>query len=266
MRCTEGGFCHCEEAPRGADEAISVQPENQLKNQYFGDVNDYRKYGLLRVLATATRFPIGICWLLTAPDGRSDGEFRRYLEAPDRWRAHDPELYDRLRRLLTPGTVRSVQHARTWELVPGARYYEEILGDGLRDRQRYFEGAWSALRACPVVFLDPDNGLEVPSKPRGAKDSSKYVFWQEVSQFYARGHSLVIYQHFIREQRDTFTARIAGQLADRLQTPLVQSFRTAHVVFFLVARPEHVAAFGRVHEEVQRRWSGQIRAEEHLKA
>jgi hypothetical protein len=50
-----------------------------MKDQYFGDVNDYRKYGLLRALSSVTRLPIGVCWLLTGPDSRSDGEFRRYL-------------------------------------------------------------------------------------------------------------------------------------------------------------------------------------------
>jgi hypothetical protein len=56
-----------------------------LKNQYFGDVNDYRKYGLLRALSSVTGLPVGVCWLLTMDDGRSDGEFRRYLEEPVRF-------------------------------------------------------------------------------------------------------------------------------------------------------------------------------------
>ena len=99
-----------------------------------------------------------------------------------------------------------------------------------------------------MVFLDPDNGIEIPSKRLGTKDSGKYVFWGEITRAYERGHSLVIYQHFIRESRDAYIARLAAQLAGRLQAPLVDSFRTANVVFFLVARPEHVAAFDRAHE------------------
>jgi hypothetical protein len=237
-----------------------------LKDQYFGDVNDYRKYGLLRALCAVTGLPVGICWLLTAPDGRSDGESRRYLEEPDRWRDYDPGLYDQLRGLLVPDTGRSVQHARAWGLIPGATYYEELLRDDVQSRRRYFEGAWSSLKACPVIFLDPDNGIEIASKRLGGKDSAKYVYWGEITRAYERGHSLVIYQHFIRESRDTYIARIAGQLAERLQAPLVDSFRTAHVVFFLVARQEHVSAFDRAHDEIHDRWSGQILASAHVAA
>ena len=36
-----------------------------MKNQYFGDVNDYRKYGLLRLLGRAGKVKIGVCWMLT---------------------------------------------------------------------------------------------------------------------------------------------------------------------------------------------------------
>lgn len=235
-----------------------------MKDQYFGDVNDYRKYGLLRALAGVTRLPIGICWMLTVPDGRSDGEFRRYLDQPVRWRGHDPELYDKLRLLLTPGTGRSAQLARSWDLIAGAAYHEELLQDNAGSRRGYFDRAWAALAACPIIFFDPDNGIEIPSKRVGNKESSKYVYWDELTQAYERGHSLVIYQHFIREEREGFIARLAGELASRLRAPVVDSFRTANVVFFLVARPEHAAAFERAHEVIHDRWAGQIRASAHI--
>jgi hypothetical protein len=60
-----------------------------MKNQYFGDKNDYRKYGLLRILADAGRLSIGICWMLTQDDGRTDGQFISYLREPRKWRAFD---------------------------------------------------------------------------------------------------------------------------------------------------------------------------------
>ncbi len=42
-----------------------------MKNQYFGDVNNYRKYGLLRRLAGDGEVSIGICWMLTPNDHQS---------------------------------------------------------------------------------------------------------------------------------------------------------------------------------------------------
>jgi hypothetical protein len=53
-----------------------------VKNQYFGDINDYRKYGLLRVLTNGGEIRTAICWMLTADDGRGDGGFIDCLEQP----------------------------------------------------------------------------------------------------------------------------------------------------------------------------------------
>ena len=64
-----------------------------MKVQYFGDVNDYRKYALLRLLAAAG-FTIGINWHLTPDDDGADGNKRDYLAKPDKWRGYDPELFD----------------------------------------------------------------------------------------------------------------------------------------------------------------------------
>ena len=43
-----------------------------MKVQYFGDVNDYRKFALLRLLAD--KFKIGVCWMLTEADGSGRGQ------------------------------------------------------------------------------------------------------------------------------------------------------------------------------------------------
>jgi hypothetical protein len=66
-----------------------------MKNQYFGDINDYLKYGLLRGFA-ASGFGVGVCWMLTPDDGRSDGRKIEYLSNPQRGKVHDAELFDTL--------------------------------------------------------------------------------------------------------------------------------------------------------------------------
>ena len=71
-----------------------------MKNQYFGDVNDYRKYGLLRLLAGQAGLSVAVCWMLTPDDGRNDGRFTEYLQQPERWRAYDPALFDTLREMV----------------------------------------------------------------------------------------------------------------------------------------------------------------------
>lgn len=55
-----------------------------MKNQYFGDINDYHKYGLLRLLGGGGELATAVCWMLTPDDGRSDGGHTGYLHAPEK--------------------------------------------------------------------------------------------------------------------------------------------------------------------------------------
>ena len=72
-----------------------LQGVGLVKDQYFGDVNDYRKYGLLRALGHAG-FQTLVVWMLTPNDRRSDGLFTDYLDKPSHWKRYDEELYDAL--------------------------------------------------------------------------------------------------------------------------------------------------------------------------
>ena len=36
-----------------------------MKDQYFGDINDYRKYGLLRVITASSGLQLLVAWMLS---------------------------------------------------------------------------------------------------------------------------------------------------------------------------------------------------------
>jgi hypothetical protein len=57
-----------------------------MKNQYVGDINDYRKYGLMRALSGYGEITTAVCWMLTPGDGRADGSFMIYLDMRVKWR------------------------------------------------------------------------------------------------------------------------------------------------------------------------------------
>jgi len=88
-----------------------------------------------------------------------------------------------------------------------------------------------------LFFFDPDNGLEVPSCPPGRRGSEKYLLWQELTDSYQAGHSVLVYQHFARERRDTYIDRMSQRLADATAAREILAFQTHHVVFFLA--PQH---------------------------
>ena len=71
----------------------------EMKNQYFGDINDYKKYGLLRSVIDATGLQVSLAWMLTPDDGRPDGRFIEYLNKPEKYRDFDPLLFDGLKEL-----------------------------------------------------------------------------------------------------------------------------------------------------------------------
>lgn len=80
-----------------------------MKNQYFGDINDYRKYGLLRQLSGKGAISTAVCWMLT-PDaeGSNDGQRLAYLQQPERFSHYDPALFDLLHQKVQVRGLRNV--------------------------------------------------------------------------------------------------------------------------------------------------------------
>jgi hypothetical protein len=228
-----------------------------MKNQYFGDVHDYVKYGLLRALSGVSQLRVGLVWMLTPDDDRTDGSRTHYLKDGS-WRVHDPELFDQLSRLAGRPQARSVELLRRWELIPGALDFEALVPPFAEPRAAWSAAALEALTDCPLLFFDPDNGFEVDSVPFGARASEKYLYWDEAAAAWNAGHSLLTYQHWPRESRDTFEVRLRARMAERLDGARISTFRTNGVLFVLAARPEHAAALARGAEEVARRWERRV--------
>jgi hypothetical protein len=228
-----------------------------MKNQYFGDINDYIKYTILRQLSRSGTLRIGVCWMLTESDQRTDGQTIGYLERPESFRAFSPEVFDCLRRSVIVERARRVVRLEESGLLHNSAFHSTLLTDNRHARALYFAEMRETLADADLVFFDPDNGLEVPSVHKGRKGSSKYLFLDEVAQTYSAGHSLLIYQHFPREPRDQFTSRLAQVLLAGTSSDLVMSFRTARVVFFLVSQADHERHFRTQAAEVASVWGRQ---------
>jgi hypothetical protein len=223
-----------------------------MKNQYCGDINDYRKYGLLRVFAKSLPFRIGVCWMLTPPDGRTDGSRRDYLSRPDRFRAPDPPLFDQLRQI---NSVADVERAR---LIPNAIYWSDTVPRSTTEREEWLDNMCHSFTRADIVFFDPDNGLEVKSQPWRDIASPKHLYWREVSRVWACGQSIIIYQHFPRQRRAEFIARMKRELGRATGGASVFALCTSHVVFLLAAQRRHRTRFARIGRQVERNWPGEI--------
>lgn len=229
-----------------------------MKDQYFGDVNDYRKYGLLRVLLSKTGLTHTLCWMLTPSDGRSDGKFVDYLASPKRWQHLDPPLFEFLRTTVHEHGIRAVAEIEESSLLPRTTYHTRIVPDDRPERDQYFADFRDIARLSDFVFFDPDNGLEVKSVSKGQRPSSKYLYWDELENTYRNGNSILIYQHFPRENHKAFTARVAAECTQRTSSPWVGAFSTTNVLFLLIPQPRHASALRGAARQVDTTWSGEI--------
>lgn len=207
-----------------------------MKNQYFGDKHDFRKYGLLRALITNTNLRLGICWMLTSNDTGNDGNFRDYLDNQNN-RQFDPILFNWLNENVNIQNRRVELLEGTELLGPNTVFYSPLLTDDINDRIQYMNKANDEFLHCDLVFFDPDNGMEVQSKPIGRRNSNKYLYWQEATNFYFNKKSLLIYQHFPRRNRNEFINECVNAVHNYMPRSCVHTFKTQNVLFILVCHP-----------------------------
>ena len=234
-----------------------------MKNQYFADINDYRKYGILRALAGNGALKTAICWMLTNNDQRSDGKFISYLEHPDPWRKYDPELYDQLAGCLSNPANRSVKWADENKIIPAASCYAELLEDDREKRTSYFDQFQSIAADSDLVFFDPDNGMEVKSVPAGRRGSQKYLYWPELLKTYNAGKSILVYQHFVRIKREVFTQQLVDRFCEHLPISEMITFTTANVLFNLIPQPRHQQFLAEQCNQISKQWVSQIKVNRH---
>ena len=77
------------------------------------------------------------------------------------------------------------------------------------------------------------------------------AIWREG---YLKGHSILIYQHFTREKRNAFVARIGDGLAELTACPEIWCFRSPHVAFFLLIHPHQMPTLAENAANISRNW------------
>lgn len=213
-----------------------------MKNQYVADINDYRKYALLRKLSNRGAIRTCICWMLTPDDSRTDGKFTSYLNSPAKWKHYDPCLFDCLAECIKE-KKRDIEQIESSGILSNTIFHSDTITDTPQERINYFVCLHKLLDDVDLVFFDPDNGLEIKSRPYGSKNSSKYLFWHEVKEVYQAGLSVLVYQHFRREPRDQFIDHLVLEFHERFEGSEVFSFRTPYALFLLASQSKHSEFF-----------------------
>ena len=188
--------------------------EWRMQNKYVGDVGDFGKYGLLRRITGQTPLMhpdirLGVHWYLTPDDRGPDGRHIGYLEDRSEFRTCDEPLYESLTALVFQRKARLVSAVETSGLLPqGTNYYSQCLTyddlpwkgpktaeERLERRTIWMNEAVEVLGDNEVVFLDPDNGIEIDLNKKHRAKAPKYTFADEIAPFIRKGKTVIFYQH-----------------------------------------------------------------------
>lgn len=192
--------------------------------------------------------------MLTGDDSRPDGNLVSYLGNSRRYRHCDPELFDWLKRVVESEGDRRTARLENSALLGPCVFQSRLLTDRPHERADYFADCANRFSGCDLIFFDPDNGLEIASRRHGSRDSCKHLYWDEVQTAFQSGASLLICQHFIREKRVDYTARLVRELRSRTAAPAIMSFSTPHVLFLLAAQFRHIGAFEERLPSIESAW------------
>ena len=228
-----------------------------MKHQYFGDVNDYAKYGILRCIA-AEELKIGVCWMLTPNDASTHGKKTQYLSQPKQWQHHDSELFSHLALTLDAPDGKHVRHVQSPAVIPNAQFFDTPVPSSPQERRMWLREISRASIGSDLVFFDPDNGIEVPSRPFGRKNSEKYVYWGELTEFWKSNCSLLIYQHFPRFKKQKFIPNMLANMQTNLPCCRVEALVTGSVLFLFAVQPDHWPAIERMLARLESQWAPRV--------
>lgn len=217
-----------------------------MQNRYTGDIGDFSKLSILRVLQAAG-MSIGLNWYLV-PDEHHNGDGRhiQYLQK-DIYRTLDEELCLELKGIIESG--QRVVSSLEKEQILKATYFSEVLdiAGKPKSERTVIRDAWhrkavKALSGCDLICVDPDNGIIVPSA-NGTARESKFVTPEELRDYYSQGSSIMYYQHKARRP-DSFYLNQHHHVADTISNGRASELglkfnRTSLRYYFFVIQPRH---------------------------
>ncbi|MEK9151818.1 MAG: hypothetical protein AAB692_00460 [Patescibacteria group bacterium] len=219
-----------------------------MKNQYFGDFGDYQKFSLLRCLRDTGGFRITVHWMKTKDDASNDGSRIGYLEDPAVWDSFDRDIFEFLRDCMALKN-RDLAHYETSHHASGIKFFNDYVND-LSKRSEMLE-AIRRDKTSDLIFFDPDNGIEVTST--NPNNVHKYVLRSDIETVLGSGKSVLIYQHFIRKNRDIFIREKVQKIKRHFRVS-VSVIRVRHSVYFLLGQKRHAVKIGKALKEYSNIW------------
>lgn len=195
-----------------------------MQDRYVGDVGDFGKYGLLNGICKKSNggVRLGINWFYVPKEyvrkkekQRGDGRRTDYLRDKN-YEICFPNLHDKLKGIVNGR--RSIKEIEKGLVLPKETFfYSEPLpwensSEREEDRENWFRESLSQLKRADIIFLDPDNGIQTDKVRKTQIKAIKYVFKDEIKEYYELGKSLIIYNHRDRKPKSEYDRKITDSL------------------------------------------------------
>lgn len=213
-----------------------------MKNQYFADRRDFVKYELLLDLVELrpARRKLTFIPMLTEADDTNEGSVTRY----DLGNRRSP-LFHFLQGALR-AERRDIRQLHPFMEHLGVEFYLHSDGEYFQHDRRddYFAQVQGEKLASPVVFFDPDIGLETGSQSymRG-QGFEKYLLYDDVRSVVDRAPDdaiIVLYQHLQRDKTKVLAdlTKKCGRLVTILDLSSIGYIKDHDVAFLAFSKSE----------------------------
>jgi len=220
-----------------------------MNKRYLGDVRDLFKYDLIQRILEGIKSLQGFTFIpmLTEYDPESKGGNKRDFDKA-KVGTNNKNLVKSLKKYnkynkIDPNErdfteVKKHFESRSFEIriyeERGNKYFTNIK----RSRDEYFEHIPLGLLHKSLVFVDPDNGLQIENS------TEKHLLYGEVKNLYKRMDKdsiLMIYQQFPREDHEEYLSKRANKLRELTQDlPIYISDN--EITFFLLTKNDKLTS------------------------
>ena len=233
-----------------------------MKNQYFGDIHDFKKYTLLDWFMKGCNDKLMVAWYLTNDDGSSDGGKKKYLEEKiDKENKEfekniyigdcNNELFEFLVNNHQEKNIKVIMENKEYICKKeNVEFFDENLDDWERKDWFYELKKKLCEKKCEIVFADPDNGIKFNNEK-----SKKHIKLSEIKELWKMGKSMIIYQHFLMVDHQVLMAGLIYRLYNELKDsnrPFVGIVYSSNVAMIFILQQKHKKQFESLKKQLKK--------------
>lgn len=220
-----------------------------MKNQYFGDIHDFKKYTLLKWFMEGCDDKLLVAWYLTSDDEEiKDGNKRQYLEKKyEKFSKCNKELFKFLKEVHKKRNIKSIEKRRDL-ISKNIDFFDKNL-DFYKDRKTWFEELENKAKKFDIIFADPDNGIKFNNK-----NSKKHIKLSEIKKLWEMNKSLIIYQHFLKVDHKVLMAGIVYRLFSVLKSikePFIRIVYSSEDMMIFILHKKHKREFEKIKQKLK---------------